>query len=1634
LFLCCFLIGKASSQIINLPCLTNANAFVGLDRKNWNNGNTANHSEGYMLNFALPTNTFGICKKIESVDIDFTINSIDDSGLPADCLPGGIGNYWTNIYLGCPSFAPASCPVGNIISEFPSNPIGTQTVSFTCPPDDFPFGEILGVDIIPAVANIGCTNGQSMVSTGGVTIDFEICVTVTVGDDEISTPVDLGPDLHACMGETLPIDAGPGYSNYDWDPNGQGSQVINEGPGIYTVTVTDGSGCTDTDEIEITTSNPTVSINSNDPDNTICNGETIILTANTTESNILWSTNQTSNSISVGSGFYTVQVTDINNCTATASIQIDEHPIPTVSLTADMTTVCGSAQTNITASPGFVDYDWSNGDGTQTITVGSGTYTVVVTDINGCEASETIQIFSANPPNAGSASGIVVCNDGSTYNIDGNLGVHDPGGDWADLDASGVDINANPFNVSFLGVSPGFYDFSYTVFGTPPCTDDAEIMQIEVVQGADAGTSNSIVICANDPPVDFFAEIATTDQSGFWTDVSGSGVDLSNPSSVDFSTTTNGVYMFDYEVLATAPCNSAMATLTVTVDAAANAGNDMSVSICEGAQYNLLDALDVLADLGGTFSDDSNTSALTGTVFNTTGFAGQTLMFTYTVGSTNCGADQAVISVEVVSSVSAGDDSAGNIFCVGEVIDLFTVLDNEDAGGIFIDASSSGALNGNLFDTQISGIGVYNISYQIGDNIICPLDESMIEITVVDAPSIAMNEAFDLCPNECFEFLVVLDGQGSLSFSIDVFEAPNINTLTYTDSGLAPDLYFVTVCSAAQNAISNDTIFLVANPLTWSLVPSSVSDDQCTNQDVTMDTVSINTFSAYSELIEQDLCSNDSLIIAGIVFNSEMPSATIDLSSINGCDSTIFVDLNILDTPVNVVDDTFCTGETITIGGIEFSESKPSDTILLNAAAVSGCDSIIEVNLSFVQSFNTMDEAFICQGDSIEINGTWVKDEGLYTLQLISTQQCDSIVELSLFFFPPSESLLDPTLCEGGMIIVNGTVYDENNPTGIEIIEDASIHGCDSTVTIDLAFSNEIVVDLNSEICFGDSVQVAGVWYFDDTVVTNSEVSSSGCDSTTNTTIFVHPENVVNFNQGLCNDGSIVINGTTYDIDNPSGTEILENQDVNGCDSTILVALSFANEITSTAMENICVGDSIFLAGAWQFVAGAYLDSYISASGCDSTVTTTLTVETCLDLGTVEIIDNVCAGDANGSICVTINAGSVPLVVEWENTTTGETGALTISTIGNQFCESSLLSGNYNLRYLDNTGTEVAASSYTIQDLNSPLTGNIVITKPLDCFGDSDASLEVDVNGGAGIYTYSWNQNLGTNPTINNLGPGTYEVLVKDAEQCELFLDIVIAEPQQMSFTVDGFDSACAEVSNGMLRVSNINPITQDFSISVNGAALGSPYELDNLSAGSYEVILTNGLSCSITSMVVIQNEQQNILIDYTDSYQIQLMDSVAFLANYPSSVDSVLWSPLDEGISCTSCLYPVFSPSMSASYILNIFDMSGCTEQVAVTINVVIPEVDVYVPNIFSPNDDGINDVFLIGFADSVIEEYTLSVFDRWGNRVYDRTLEANSLEGWDGKYKQNRVVPGVYSYLVSFEDPNRGDIVIGGSVTVVQ
>jgi gliding motility-associated-like protein len=130
--------------------------------------------------------------------------------------------------------------------------------------------------------------------------------------------------------------------------------------------------------------------------------------------------------------------------------------------------------------------------------------------------------------------------------------------------------------------------------------------------------------------------------------------------------------------------------------------------------------------------------------------------------------------------------------------------------------------------------------------------------------------------------------------------------------------------------------------------------------------------------------------------------------------------------------------------------------------------------------------------------------------------------------------------------------------------------------------------------------------------------------------------------------------------------------------------------------------------------------------------------------------------------------------------------------------------------------------------------------------------------------------------------------------------------------------------------------------------------------------------------------------------------------------LDTLVWKP-GESLSCDSCLSPIASPKKTTKYFVVVHTDFNCYDSSSVTINVICDHSQVYMPNTFTPNGDGQNDVFYPrGKGLQIIKSF--KIFDRWGQKVFERdNFNTNEKDhGWDGTFKGAPLSPDVYVYLI--------------------
>jgi Secretion system C-terminal sorting domain len=255
----------------------------------------------------------------------------------------------------------------------------------------------------------GATTQSITTSTAGtysVTASFNGgCITsdtIVVTINPVNKP-NLGPNQNLCGGSAV-LDAGAGHASYAWSTGATTQTITAPAGGTYRVTVVEPNGCITGDTILVNNQTATITLPANA---TYCvpPGITLLPTWSNVTS-YLWSTGATTSSINVstiGSSIVTVQGSNAFGCVATASISLLGTARPTPNLGPDQT-VCPAASATFNAGPGYLNYAWSNGATTQSMTTATpGTYRVTVTGAMGCTGTDTVQLlnYPFTPPNLG---------------------------------------------------------------------------------------------------------------------------------------------------------------------------------------------------------------------------------------------------------------------------------------------------------------------------------------------------------------------------------------------------------------------------------------------------------------------------------------------------------------------------------------------------------------------------------------------------------------------------------------------------------------------------------------------------------------------------------------------------------------------------------------------------------------------------------------------------------------------------------------------------------------------------------------------------------------------------------------------------------------------------------------------------------------------------------------------------------------------------------------------------------------------------------------------------------------------------------------------------------------------------------
>jgi gliding motility-associated-like protein len=1465
----------------------------------------------------------------------------------------------------------------------------------------------------------------------------------------------------SCEGASLLFQANGSYTNINWDfgdpasgdaniSNINGTHHVYTTPGVYTVTlnVENVYGCaaSTTEEVYIEANGLNGIINVN-PALEVCAGDSVVLTAPPADT-YSWSTGLQTQSITVfDAGTYEITIYDAIGCGySPPSVTIDLIPLPQGQITAveynefdqpidfyynNYETCYGDdVYLEITENTNYT-YNWSTGETNTDVSfteekdnllgVGTHIFTVTITDSNtGC--TNVVGPFTVTvhpiPENILIVSMPVapVCENTPTV-----MSVFNPDPAYTYI-----------WNTGQVGTSINtFYAGKYFVRAINQFGCEGESNTLEIVPGPNVDLipsgchtrCNPDTICL--PPIYGI--------SSFQWYLNGSPIAPPEGNDPDFIATESGEYFV--EMISVDGCVTISDILTLDLyDAFGSVqGNvyfDLNDNGIIDAADTLMSGIGIILQNGGV-----NVDTLTSNQFGSFSFSNiLSTDYELIVDELNLPPGMIAIISQANAQLVGCDDEE-----MVEFLIQFICPDISEA--LSLSACPGDMVNYNGMDLNIGDIQSFVLSTPVG----C---DSTVTVTVLALDSDSSSIQLQACIGSTTEYNGTdLDPGTQTDFiftnaigcdSIVTVIVDSLQSYSVTEN--------LTACSG-QTAMYNGTSIPAGTTEVFTF-------NTINNCDSTV-TVVVEELIESSATVQLEACENGSVLYDGTAL---LPNSSTDFTYTNtvGCDSTVTVMVGTLLESVNAVSFQACTGSTVNYNGTSLTPGSVTDFTFQNGVGCdsivtvtviesdqdsssiqlmacvgsttdyngtaldpgtqtdftfsnnSGCDSVITVIVNPLQNYSVTENLSACEGQSAIYNGTSIVAGTTQVFNFNTINNCDSTVTVIVAELTESTLTVQLDACESGSVLYDGTALLPNSTTDFTY---TNAVGCDSIVTVIVGTLNESTNSLNLQACTGSTVDYNGTALSPGTQTDFLFTNSVGCDSIVTVTVDSLQNYSVTENLSACEGQSATYNGTSILA---GMTEVFVFNTVNNCDSTVTVVVAELTESTETVELAACDGDNIIYDGVPLNPGSSTEFVYTNAVGCDSTVTVQVAE---LPLYSFDLELSACEGQTveyNGD---DLAAGSVTQYIF-----TSEGGCDSTMTV----IVETLIESVFTLNV---SACDGQTYPYNGNDLPSGSSADFVFTNAVGC----DSVVTVNVG------TYSITETfvdlfVCTGETIefegNQLGEGFEDIFIlTDQNGCDSLITVSVTAHPDFDFEVL-VDPACWNDNNGMISIENLIGGTGPFQFSIDGLNYQDSTIFENLNEGAFMVAVIDDNGCEeiieilvneISPLEIISNDPE-VPCDFSP-VRLELEN----LSNNAGPI-SYVW----ENGSVQSFI-TVDTAGVYAVEISNACET--IEEQYSVSLAVDARKNYFYVPNVFSPNDDGMNDVWQIKPPEDMeVLTFDLKVFDRWGNLMKSFT-SVNDF--WDGTFKDKDLNPGVYVWWYQAKVVSCGktlEVFDKGDVTVVK
>ena len=1674
----------------NYSCGT-PNGYIDIDISppgnymyNWSNGKKTQDIENLTPGNYTVTVSIGVnCSAVASFDVlDATVPpNLSVVGIPATCglsnggadatVSGGAPPYtyhWSNNattqdlsnippgtysvtvsgFFGCSATATVTVANNNIALNISGTPAGNNSCIAA--------NGAVNISVAPAGAytylwsNAAATQNISGIAAGTYTVtvtagaNCSSTATFTVADNTTNpdiTPVVTADICSQAIGAIdLTVSGAPTPYTYSWSNMAVSEDLNSLNSGNYSVTVTAGNGCTADTTLNVPNNSSTFSLSGTATPLTSCisdNGAINLTVTPAGPYTYLWSNAAVTEDLSnLAPGTYTVSVTETGNCTATASFTVNDattFPSAAQSVTPE---ICGLSNggVDLTVSGGATPYTfmWTGGAVTEDLNgISTGSYTVTVTGANGCSVTTTANVpensisFSIAGTPAPNTSCVV--NNGS---IDVTITPSTPGPgasytfSWSN-NTSNEDLNGVPAGNYTVTVSAGgtcTNTATYVVGATalPPSVSDN-------ITPASCGQSNgdiNLSVSGGQSPYTFIwsnsaltEDINTLPAGTYTVTVTGansctfvktytvpddvilpniSGIPTANTSctssnggiNVSVTPALNYTFLWSNSQTTQNLANVPAGMYSVTVNGGGNCINVASFTVDNNTPAPVMSA-GILSAFCSQSSGGVDQTVVSGTPpityawSNNSSFEDLTGVppgnYTVTVSSGNgCTSVVSYVVPDSTMTPVISGSTLPNTLCVGS--DGSVTINVTPA----LPYTYKWSNNQTTQNIQNLTAGVYTVTVSAGGA--CTSTASFTVGAGSDVVAVSGSATNILC-------FGANDGAIALSVSggVQPYQynwAPGIPGNPPSPGSLPPGAYAVTVTDAA--GCSGVASFTITQPSSGlQLTCKQSSNVSLPGASDGAGTVNISGGVGPYTIVWSPGSSQSNVSPGNFVIsNLSEGNYAVSVTDANGC---------------------------VTLCGFAIALINCETAVgTMSGNALSYCgDGCLTAVYNATGQFLDPNDAF-----------QFVLHEGN------SNQIVNEIARNSqpVFCFDPATMVYNKTY-------YISAVAGDNDGTNNVLLSDFCTAVAAGTPIIfrekpiAAAAQPEPINCVVPQVSLSGSSSVAGsafAWStFNGTIIGNANQPVVTAGKAGNYTLIVSSFG--------CTDTTAV---QVADIsNNPMATILANPDDVLDCTISEII---LSGQVEGTAAANVIwisngviyPGNTVLpidQPGVYEFVI---LDTLTFCSD-----TASIVIDEDLDYPPLFLNPPGLLTCINTS--VTLSGGSPLPGIQFSWATVNGTDT---TIIGNGTSTGISAPGNYYLIGIDplNQCSNILGTS-VLADITPPV-ADAGAPFSIACYGET-ASLDGSASSGTPGLTFLWSSTDGSlvtgiftpAPVINE--PGTYTLLVTNPGNGCTDTDNVVIVPDEPVPTVVVKQPRCYG-DKGSILITDVQGAKPPIRYSIDGGQQFTAQNLfTGLTPGDYTILIIDAYGCSTSADAQVEEGdiievvlEPQAVIKLGESYQIDAQ------VNLPlDQIGSIEWTP-STWLSCDTCLNPLATPPNSYQYKIKVSTLSGC-EDTAPFLLVVDRQIDVYVPNIFSPDNNGNNDLFTI-YADprGVTNIKSFQIFSRWGEMVYEHyNFQPNSPTiGWDGKHRGQELNPGVFVWHAVLEFIDGTEALYKGDVTV--